>query len=77
MVLMAVQLSQVSKSDCAICVRTTPGWAAHLTTAVTKEPALVQLLKVVTSRTIDVGEKFSEYMLVGEQMDKRYTMVMW
>ena len=29
------------------------------------------------SEIVGVGEKSSEYMLVGELMDKQYTMVMW
>ena len=74
---MAVQLNLASEFDCAISMSITPGWAAHITIIVTKEPALVQLHKPVTLETIDVGEKPSEYMLVEELMDKQYTMVMW
>ena len=74
---MAVQLNLASKFDYAISMSTTPGWAAHITIAVTKEPALVQLPKAVTLNAIDVGKKPSEFMLVGELMDIQYTMVMW
>ena len=77
MVLKAVQLSLVSKFDCVICRSITPGWGVHSTIAVTKGPALVRLLKVVTLVIIDAMEKYSEYMLVGGLMDKKYTMVMW
>ena len=40
----------------------------------TKKPALVQLPKALT--LVDAREKFSQFMLAGEQMDKQYTMVM-
>ena len=72
-----LQLHLGKESDYATCMSTTPGWDAHQTQIVTKEPALAQLLKVVTLLTIDVMVKASGYMLVGELMDKQYTMVMW
>ena len=59
-----IQLNVASESDYATYERPTPGWAAHQTKIVIKEPALAQLLKVVTLLIIDVGEKCSEYMLV-------------
>jgi len=42
--------------------------AAHTIIAVTKDPVLVQLPKPAT--LIGVEEKSSEYMLVGEKMEK-------
>ena len=51
---------------------TIPGWVAHTTIAVTKEPALVQMPRVVT--LVDVMEKYSEYMLVEELMDESKIM---
>ena len=63
-----IQLNVANESDYVTCVNTTLGWDARQTKTVTKEPALVQLLKVVT--LIDVLEKSSDYMLVGKQMDK-------
>ena len=76
--LCAIQLNVASESDYATYMSKTPGWAAHQKeTTVTKEPALVQLLKVVTLLTADVGEKYLEYMLAGRQMDRYYTVVMW
>ena len=73
--LKVVQLSQVSESYCIIWLHKTPGWDAYLTIAVTKEPALVQVCKARI--LVSVGEKSSEYMLMGELLDKQYTMVIW
>ena len=63
-----MQSNLARESDCVIQMSTTLGWLVHITIAVTKEPALVQLLRVVTS--LDVMEKCSEYMLVEKLMDK-------
>ena len=64
-----IQLNVASVLDYATCVSTTPGWAAHQTkTTVLKEPALAQLLELVT--LTDVKKKCSEYMLVGGKMEK-------
>ena len=61
---MGVQLNVASESGCDTCMSTTPGWAAHLKIGVTKEPALVQLLRVKI--LAGVGENSLEYMLVGK-----------
>ena len=72
-----IQLNMANELDCAIYVTTTPGWAAHQTkTTVIKEPALAQLLKLVILIQA-VMEKFSENMLMGNQLDKYYTVMMW
>ena len=72
-----IQLNMANELDCAIYVTTTPGWAARQTKiTVIKEPALARLLKLVILIEA-VMEKFSEYMLVGNKMDKYYTVMMW
>ena len=72
-----LQLNLAKESDYATRMSATPGWDAHQTQIVSKEPALAQLLKVLTLLIIYVVMKSSGYMLVGELMDKQYTMVMW
>ena len=72
-----IQLNVANELACAIYVTTTPGWAARqIKTTVIKEPALVQLLKLVILIEA-VMEKYSEYMFVGKQIDRHYTVVMW
>jgi len=49
-------------------IDTTHGWAVHPIFTVTKQPVLVQVPEAVTS--VGVKKKSSEYMLVGEKMEK-------
>ena len=74
--MLTIQSNLVSKFDFVIHVRTTHGWVVQKIIAVTKESVLVQLLKVETLVMIDVGEKFLEFIVVGEEMEMQYTMVM-